>query len=703
MDNETIALMKQITEKSYLTLKDVEAENQITRRQAMYRIDKLNAFLKDSGVSPVAVLHTAANALEIPEETRKQIKNMLFTADSQDHYYFNKKERLDYMYLLLFLNRDYLSLQDFISALDISRSTALADIKELTQVLSEADIEVKYNRRRGYYMEGSEMEIRRVMMRQVIYTLADEKNAKLFNTFIDYYHLDSFDYSRLVITELADIHNIRFVDDRLVEFIYIFTFLKARMHSGRSASDEIAKTFSIGMLDDMKEYAFTVQLLQNYKDTENIQKADINYITAWILGISFGDVREDTKDCVIIAELVGKIMTRFESLSGSHYQNTEEIFVQLYSHFRPAYYRLIFHLPILNPLRERIQAEYQELYALVAETMKPFSVLWGEEIPADEIAYLTMHFAAIYSGKKQYNVVGRKSALVVCSNGIGSSAILFNELVDMFPELHILPPVEFSGLRKVKDPYDLIFATTYLAQQIDVDVPVISVSPVMSINERYQVMREVSLCTGESSSKRPDIDTIMKIVGRYASVNDEASLYHELIAYLSRLDQPAAHSSKKSIVTLSTMAAPYLMQFQVQASDWEEAIRLSYQPMVKHGYITEHYIEETIRSVRLDGPYVVITKHVALPHARPEAGALQMGLGITVLKKAVKFGSQNDPVRYLFCLSAINNEAHLGAMAELVDLLNDRKFYKLLDQAKDPQAICEYIAARADTRKEKQL
>ena len=67
------------------------------------------------------------------------------------------------------------------------------------------------------------------MMRQVIYTLADEKNAKLFNTFIDYYHLDSFDYSRLVITELADIHNIRFVDDRLVEFIYIFTFLKARM------------------------------------------------------------------------------------------------------------------------------------------------------------------------------------------------------------------------------------------------------------------------------------------------------------------------------------------------------------------------------------------------------------------------------------------------------------------------------------------
>ena len=56
-----------------------------------------------------------------------------------------------------------------------------------------------------------------------IYTLAEEQSAKIFDVFIDDFNLDIFDYSRLVITELAQRHNIRFVEDRLVElFIFLF-------------------------------------------------------------------------------------------------------------------------------------------------------------------------------------------------------------------------------------------------------------------------------------------------------------------------------------------------------------------------------------------------------------------------------------------------------------------------------------------------
>ena len=105
---------------------------------------------------------------------------------------------------------------------------------------------------------------------------------------------------------------------------------------------------------------------------------------------------EETKDCILISDMVGKIMTRFEYLSGVHYQDREEIFIQLYSHFRPAYYRLLFKLPIFNPLCDKVKEEYGELYQLMEETMKPFHVIFGEEIQSGEIAYLTMHFASIY-------------------------------------------------------------------------------------------------------------------------------------------------------------------------------------------------------------------------------------------------------------------------------------------------------------------
>ena len=146
----------------------------------------------------------------------------------------NKKERQIYMYLMLFMNSEYLSLSDFIDSLGVSRSTVLLDFKELTQMLEERGIRVRNNRTKGYYLIGSEMEIRRMMMKYVIYTLAEEQSAKIFDVFIDDFNLDIFDYSRLVITELAQRHNIRFVEDRLVEFIYIFIFLKARMQSGKN-------------------------------------------------------------------------------------------------------------------------------------------------------------------------------------------------------------------------------------------------------------------------------------------------------------------------------------------------------------------------------------------------------------------------------------------------------------------------------------
>ena len=88
------------------------------------------------------------------------------------------------------------------------------------------------------------------------------------------------------------------------------------------------------------------------------------------------------------------------------------------------------------------------------------------------------------------------------------------------------------------------------------------------------------------------------------------------------------------------------------------------------------------------------TKHIALSHSKPEMGAIKEGLGIAVLKNPVEFGSKdNDPVKYIFSLSAIENEKHLGAMGELVELFNDQEFYDLLDRTDNIEEIIEYLKA----------
>ena len=62
------------------------------------------------------------------------------------------------------------------------------------------------------------------------------------------------------------------------------------------------------------------------------------------------------------------------------------------------------------------------------------------------------------------------------------------------------------------------------------------------------------------------------------------------------------------------------------------------------------------------------------------------------LKTPIRFGNkENDPVKYIFGLSALDNKTHLKAMSELAELLDNPEFYRIIDQAKKPQEIFDYI------------
>lgn len=688
MDNELLVLMRLLLKKSFLTTKEIEKETNATRRQITYRLGKINRLLEEYHVSPVTIAQRGEIIMEA--ETKKVIKRLLLESKQDKYYVMNKKERMIYLYLMLFLNLPDVSQSDLVDALKVSRSTALLDFKELQQELAALHIKVENNRTRGYFLVGSELDIRRYMMEIVICFLSEEQNSKVFDLFIDDHNLDLYDYSRLVITELADKYAIRFVENRLTEFIYIFNLLKFRMITLTQEDDEISRLQEVISLSGMKEYQFTRELLSHYKNTDAITLIDQYYISSWVLGISVGNVEEDTSDCLVIAEIVEKMMYRFEALSGIHYIDSEDIFRKLYSHFRPAYYRLLFKIPIVNPLRERVKEEFPELFQLVKETMKPFNALFGEYIPDDEIAYLTIHFTVIYSKNRAKEAIPRKTALIICLNGIGSSAILYSELNDLFPEMRFLPPMESSKAIDVQMKVDIIFTTSDLIGVELPDVPVIKVSPVMNFLERYQVAREVYMLMGNAISKQPDIDAILDIVKHHAVISNENRLQQELLRYFSALD--VKQETPAQGISLLNMMDESIIQLQISASDWHDAIRKAGQPLIDHLYVKESYIDEIIRIMESEGPYVVITKHIALPHTKPNAGAMRCGMGLTVLKEPVPFGSkEHDPIKYIFTLSAIDNESHIMAMSQLLELFNDEQFFKLINHCSDTKEVIEYV------------
>ncbi len=158
---------------------------------------------------------------------------------------------------------------------------------------------------------------------------------------------------------------------------------------------------------------------------------------------------------------------------------------------------------------------------------------------------------------------------------------------------------------------------------------------------------------------------------------------------------PTTQWKRKVSALLSDLLDESLVLLNVEASDWEDAIRKAAQPLVDNNKVTPSYVDDIIKGVNDLGPYIVITEHVALPHARPESGALESAVGIVTLKDPIEFGSaDNDPVKFLFPLSAKDNDSHLSALQSLVELLSDPDFFAQLESASTPKDVVDLVHAK---------
>ena len=148
---------------------------------------------------------------------------------------------------------------------------------------------------------------------------------------------------------------------------------------------------------------------------------------------------------------------------------------------------------------------------------------------------------------------------------------------------------------------------------------------------------------------------------------------------------------------LKDMTEKSLVVLNLECSDWKDAIYKAAKPLVDGGYVKEEYVRGIIKNKEESGPYFILAPGIALPHTRPEEGALKAGIGIATLKTPLEFGSEeNDPVKYMFTLSATDGNSHLQALSELAELIEDEKFFEMLDNARTNDEIIEYLNRRGN-------
>ena len=447
METELKAVSRLVVSKKRMSVDEICEALGLSRRQVLYRLEKINQILSSHKVPPVVVGHV----LVVDPVTREALLAACQGHARLHEYEFTPAQRQLVLYLMLFEGRDRLILQDFMEALDVSRNTVLADLKQLRQSLEAADIQLVSDRRRGYQLRGEETALRSRLIREVMQEITAIADVQLFDLFLENSGAATFPETEALCLRLAKEHGIRFAADRMTEFIYMYLFLRQRIQNTGIHGDVHWP------LPDCPEKRFVQGLLKETGSDGFMVSEEVSWLTSWILGISFGSVYEDTEDCLLIADITGRIMSRFEQLTGIRAPCQEDMFTRLYSHIRPAYYRLLFGIPILNPLTEKVKQEYPDLYQIVARAVKPACSLAGREFPEDEIAYLTMHFAVLYEGMHPAAATSRSRALILCRNGVGSSAVLHAVLTELFPQL-AFETADSLDLGPGRMPPDIIFA-----------------------------------------------------------------------------------------------------------------------------------------------------------------------------------------------------------------------------------------------------
>jgi len=684
MDSYLLKVILEILE-SAVSKQTLSNKLDLTLRQLNYRLEKINELLEEQHLLPLQI--DKSKEIKLARESRRFLHKIVREQQEKELYFMDREERMLCLYLLMFISDDYLSLNHFISFLQVSRTTVLSDLKDLSLILEANQIQITNDRMNGYYLNAPEIDILHYLMSYVVSYFTNENGKKLFLLFSKKTNLLDYQDVKETIRTLMLQSTIRLFGDKLDEFIYIFVFIFARINNPMRKIKYFPQK---EMLKSTASFAFTKELLNHYQSEELADDFDINYLTAWVIGSATGDADAKTADYEIISDLVNKVLIRFESISGVHYTNYSNIYRQLYAHFRPAYYRLLYRLPISNIYKDKVKENYQELYELVEKTMEPFNAIFSEKIPDTELAYLTLHFGTIFTTHTVVERVEKKRAVILCTNGIGSSAILYSELSKLFPNIEFLPPQTSVELSHITEDFDIIFATKYIANIENFEKPIIRVTPVMTEKEKYRVEREVYQFFGGIYQKKPEVDDILAVIDDYIAPIYKQEIHEKLLLYLSEFE--VFEKTKYGQQSLQEILLPELMNLNIEATDWEDALRKSAIPFLEQQYISQNYVEEIIKNVKEIGPYIVIAKNIALPHTRIDAGSYKLGIGITTLVTPVSFGVKNvDPVKYIFFLSAVDNEAHLKAMAELVKLLEDEKFFALLDRASKPATVTKYL------------
>lgn len=660
---------------------DLEHRLHLSRRQVQYSLTKINDWLEEQQL-PILEYHRATGFEVAPEIADALLR--LHKEIKTERYPLKEEERAQLILLLLLSKREELSLLHLTSLLDVSRNTALQDLKKAKELASRFWCSIQYSRREGYSLSGDEWQIRLLLAYLINELGSDEQGKTLLKLPLTPQDQEKIQEIQKSIETIEQNLQIRYIDERLTTLPYFIVYVWIRIQTGHQLV-KIDETLQEVILSS-EEYQALMDLFQYLRITTDDMLNERTYLALQLLttNLAKGDQLLNPQDQQLF-QLTQQVIEQFEALACVRLQNRLDLARQLFQHLKPAYYRVKFGIKGNSSFYQTVIQEQPELHHLVQKALKPFHSWLGQSFPEDESAYVTMYFGS-WLKRQGEELSNRLKAVIVCPKGIAISKLLIHRLKEMFPDLIFLDTLSLRDFYAYPFSHQIVFSTVFVRTNARLFI----VKPIIDQAEKKRLYQEVMQYLYGFLPNDWDMEQLMAEIRPFADIHDEKGLEQALTRALSRPHTGTRIRKELDKPVLADLLTEDKIQIIKEVSDWEEAIRLAAQPLLNQQSIQPSYIDSMINSIKRDGPYVVLTPKVAIPHARPEDGVDALGMSLLILKDSVDF-PEEKPVNLIIVLAAIDSETHLKALAQLTELLSLPENIEQLITATKKQEVLETI------------
>lgn len=641
----------------------------ISARSIRNDINSFNSFLKENSLSDIKI-NSNGDISFVADNLEKGL-TLLLKSNFYD-YKLSKEERICFIIENLLMSHSFLSIKELSEKMYVSVTTISNDLKCIRNRVKKYNLQYLSDVK-GISIFGKEFDKRFILLD------LSKENEMYYDT------KNSFYFAKIseLIAKFENENNLALSDSSFVHLSNYLVILITRIRN-----NFLTENFK----KENKDYLPLAKIL-----SDKLEKV-------FSISLSIGEVR-----------VLSYILSTLKYLKKSIYRDDiirvqiitkrfiEDIERQIEINLRDDYLllsKLSFHLETMlnesvdefleNDRLISLEERYEYINDVVKISLPILNNLIKRKITNIEIKFIVLHICAAVERK----IFQEKSTkvLLVSDFGVSSVQLLSQRLINNFGFVLVdIIPTHLINNYNLKD-IDIVIST----QNLNINFKFCVNINVIPNNDDYanlfKVIEKLNSKKIVYTNDRKNFDyRLEKIIDKFEIKEKE-----QLISEISELTKQIYGKQNKDNdydvqKPLSILLPNNNIKLNVDAKNWQSAIKKSGLILLKDNFIEKRYIDSMIENVERNGSYIVIAKGVACAHAGIEDGCKKLGYSMVLLKEEIDFKSSLGPVFCVFCLSATDVKSHLRSFMSLTNMCNNKNFIKALKKCKTKDEVHKLI------------